>query len=414
MPTLEEQFEAACQALDIPGAVLVASDATGAFEYKRAFGKSTLKKGSEKPLELDAAFVIASCTKLMTTIAALQCVERGQIGLDDDVSTVLHELAGIEILTGFEEKTGKPILKKAEKKITLRHLLTHSSGIAYDLMDPLLRQWRTYRGEPVSITGMPILKRILVPLLYEPGTSWMYGGSMDWAGVLVSRLNGGLSLQDYMQNHLWDPLGIKDMTFHWEQHPSMRERRVTNSKREGPVDEWGLAANPNAKVTWTDETLYDDPTPDEYGGAGAMATGPDYLKILQAILANDGRLLQPPMVDEMFRPQLSPKSKEAFAAFLAVPQFNAAMWGGPMGIKLDWGLGGMMVMEDLPSGRKKGSISWSGLPNLHWWIDSKTGLCGMYASQVLPYGDAKSAEMHQLFEKEMYQRLEAMRNSFKI
>jgi CubicO group peptidase (beta-lactamase class C family) len=85
-------------------------------QYQKAFGQ---KSPTEK-LDVDATFIMASCTKLMTSIAALQCVERGQIGLDDDVSTVLHELKDLEIITGFKEGTEEPILKKAENKVTLR------------------------------------------------------------------------------------------------------------------------------------------------------------------------------------------------------------------------------------------------------------------------------------------------------
>jgi CubicO group peptidase (beta-lactamase class C family) len=91
-------------------------DRIGKFKYQNAFGP----KSPTEPMTLDSTFVFASCTKLMTSIAALQCVERGQIGLDDDVSSVLTELKDLKILTGFEEGSDKPILKKAENKITLR------------------------------------------------------------------------------------------------------------------------------------------------------------------------------------------------------------------------------------------------------------------------------------------------------
>lgn len=279
-------------------------------------------------------------------------------------------------------------------------------------MHPLLQRWRTYRNEPLGLSGaeMPLHKRILIPLIFEPGTSWNYGSGMDWVGVLVSRLSKGASLQEYMQKNLWAPLGIKDITFHWELNPSMQERRVALSRRQGPVDVWGMSENPDDKVAWTDEVLYQDPTTDEYGGHGAIASATDYLKILQSILTNDGRLLQPATVDQMFTPQLSPESRESLAANLTNAKLNAMLWSGPTGVKVDWGLGGMMILEDLPTGRKKGSIGWSGLPNLHWWIDRKTELCGMYATQVLPYGDQKSAAMQQLWEKEMYERLEKLRS----
>jgi len=93
----------------------------------------------------DTAFWIASCTKLITTIAALQCVERGQLAFDDDVSTILHELKSPDILVGFNEQTGGPILKKAQEFITLRQLLTHSCGNVNDVLSPEIKKWRPWQ-----------------------------------------------------------------------------------------------------------------------------------------------------------------------------------------------------------------------------------------------------------------------------
>lgn len=94
---------------------------TGDFKYAKSFGYHTLKDPSKlDTMPLDSTMWLASCTKLMTTVAAMQCVERGQVRLDDDVTTILPELKGLEILTGFDEGTGKPILISNNKPITLR------------------------------------------------------------------------------------------------------------------------------------------------------------------------------------------------------------------------------------------------------------------------------------------------------
>ncbi|OBT52450.1 hypothetical protein VE04_06919 [Pseudogymnoascus sp. 24MN13] len=175
MASLDEQFQQACSARDIPGVVLLASDSTGKFNYEKAFG---LKSPSEN-IDVNSTFIMASCTKLITSISALQCVKRGQIKLDDDVSTVLVEFRDIQILTGFEEGTEEPTFKTAENKITLRQLLTHSSGIGYPITSSLLSRWYKSLGDQVGTTGDPIIKRITVPLLFEPGTSWKYGYGLD-------------------------------------------------------------------------------------------------------------------------------------------------------------------------------------------------------------------------------------------
>ena len=90
----------------------------GSFHYSRAFGVRSLH--THKPLELDNILLIASCTKLMTSIAAMQCVERGLVTLDTDVAEILPELAAQGILTGFDEATGEPIIRKRQNTMTLR------------------------------------------------------------------------------------------------------------------------------------------------------------------------------------------------------------------------------------------------------------------------------------------------------
>lgn len=132
MASFEERIQAACDAREVPGVVVYAEDKTGMhswstlercktngsgkFKYQNAFGP----KSATEPMSLDTTFIMASCTKLITSISAMQCVERGQIGLDDDLSTILPELKDIEIITDFEEGSKKPVFKKAENKITLR------------------------------------------------------------------------------------------------------------------------------------------------------------------------------------------------------------------------------------------------------------------------------------------------------
>lgn len=115
-----------------------------------------------KPMNSDSTMWIASCTKLMTTIAVLQCVEKGLLSLDEDISTVLSEWKTPNVLTGFDEG-GQPILKHATKKLTLRHLLTHSSGMAYSFSSPALIKWRKSRGEdPHKVSPEGILVRFSI------------------------------------------------------------------------------------------------------------------------------------------------------------------------------------------------------------------------------------------------------------
>lgn len=197
MSTLEEKFRAATESREIPGVVLFASSTDGKFQYKEAFGPAT----PSSPITPDSTFILASCTKLLTSIAALQTVEKGLIGLDDDVSTVLTELKDIQLITGFKEDgTDEPIFKKPENKITLRQayasrieslhtdssrlLLSHSSGFTYDGASPILTRWRKWLNQPATqghlgSRGRNIIDEISIPLIFEPGTSFEYGVSLD-------------------------------------------------------------------------------------------------------------------------------------------------------------------------------------------------------------------------------------------
>ncbi len=117
--------------------------------YEKTFGTQSVDPGSplvDKPFTMDTTMWIASCTKLMTAISVMQCVEKGLLDLDADVSTILPEWKNAPLLKGFEEGTGKPIIEMAKNKITLKRLLTHSTGLSYIPFDPRLQQWAEHEG----------------------------------------------------------------------------------------------------------------------------------------------------------------------------------------------------------------------------------------------------------------------------
>lgn len=143
-------------------------------------------ENAAKPIEPDTVLAMASCTKLMTTILVLQCVERGIFDLDEDVARILPELNNVEIISDPEGASDTPTLKPKKVPITLRLLLTRSSGSCYDLMSPLLIKWRTDRGEaPWSAAAIETCCNS--SLVFEPGTSWMYGMGAEWAGKMIER-----------------------------------------------------------------------------------------------------------------------------------------------------------------------------------------------------------------------------------
>ena len=217
-------------------------------------------------------------------------------------------------------------------------------------------KWRASQGQKPA-SGNTLIERYLCPLLYEPGTSWEYSCSIDWAGLMVERVNNGVPLGSYMNAHVWRPLGIKDITFHLGQRKDLRQRMADMSLRD---------PSGSGKAIYTNVQSMPDSIKDDTGGGGAFANAPEYLKILHSLLANDEKLLKKKTVDDLFQPQLSEQSRAAFMKITSDPQLNLMLGGAPLGTEKDWCLGGLLLLEDLPNWRKKYSMTWGGMPNLSW------------------------------------------------
>src|SRR5690242_9844147 len=321
---------------------------------------------------------MASCVKLATTIAALQCVERGLFSLDStaDIERLLPEWANPEVLS-FDEDA-KPILTPAKEKITLRRLLNHTSGLTYDFMPPLL-QWRQSRNEAWQSMRSPIQECFVHPLIFEPGSAFAYGPSLDVAGLMVARANK-TSLEAYMRKNVFDVLGMHDTSFHVS-HNNMAERLMPLSARsspDGPLEE----VDP-------EKSMMKQPVDaqDEYGGAGLFGTAEDYLKLLKSILRDDGSLLTSQSVEVMFQPSLSPESKAALHNVLSIPDMakvlnpGEPLVGTPTGGDWNHSLGGLVGLHNSDDGFESQWLQWVGGPNLKWWIDRKGGTCGFYGTQ---------------------------------
>ena len=166
---------------------------------------------SDETVDEQSAFWIYSITKTLTAISMLQCVQRREISLDDEVYLHLPELKQLPIVSLGEG--GQMSFTPHTKGITVRHLLSHTSGIGMDLFDPRLQAWRMSREEiPRALCGKS-KEAYTTPLLFEPGEGWAYGGGAEWAGILVERLTE-LKLEETMKKYIFDPLGMNSSTFH--------------------------------------------------------------------------------------------------------------------------------------------------------------------------------------------------------
>ena len=190
----------------IPGVVALAADDRGVF-YQVAFGRRAVDK--PEPMTLDSVFRIASMTKAVTGTAAMQLVEQHRIGLDQPIGDILPVVKNVKCWRA-SMPDGAPRLRDPRVPVTLRHLLTHTSGYGYDIFNPDLRRY-------IEVVGLPsILSRkngsLRVPLLFDPGTGWEYGIGIDLAGKVVETVTGQ-TLEAYFRQHIFEPLNMRDTSF---------------------------------------------------------------------------------------------------------------------------------------------------------------------------------------------------------
>src|SRR5882724_2132391 len=162
---LDQALNAAVAHGDVPGVVAIAANRNGVI-YQGAFGLAETTAG--RAMTSDAIFRTASMGKAVTSVALMQLVEEGRVALDDPASKYLPELADLVVLTSFDPVTGRYTVKPAEKSVTVRNLLTHTSGLGYAFTSAVVRDFKPRDGDHFAAG----------PLLFEPGAQWLYGTSM--------------------------------------------------------------------------------------------------------------------------------------------------------------------------------------------------------------------------------------------
>ncbi|KAI5864316.1 beta-lactamase/transpeptidase-like protein [Durotheca rogersii] len=328
-------------------------------------------------------------TKLHTSVAALQLVEKGLVTVDEDVSRLLPSFAEKEILTGFGDD-GAPSTRKRKNPITLRLLLTHSAGAGYDFMSGDLAKVSKLRGPPKN--PGTIDDAFDLPLLYEPGEAYAYSSSIDRVGQVIEKLTGQ-KLEDYMRQNIWEPLGMENTTFFVDNHPEIKARRVPMAFRADPSQ---------PVVENADRKTFTTGLKEAFGGQGLLSSIKDYIKILHSLLVDDEKLLKKETAAALFQPQLTPASKASLLEQMKNPEWAVGDW--PLTNEYDWGLGGILVDGDKHPYRKRGALLWGGAANLTWFIDRTAGVCGTFGTQVMPPSDPQVRPIFKAFEEETYRR----------
>ncbi|CAI6309419.1 unnamed protein product [Periconia digitata] len=365
----------------VAGAVVAVVDKTGKFIYRHVQGSNGVSEQAP-PLQFDQTYFVASCTKLIASIAALQCVERGLIALDDPLDKHLPEFTSQQIIKTKDD--GSFTLHDAKNPVTLRHLLTHSSGAAYTQFIPSLVAWRKSQGhKPEFVMGEDVAEKYPEPRLFEAGEGWMYGASLDWAGLLVSRLTGQ-SLGTYVEQNIATPLNITSFTWNPASKPQVKEKLMTMSVRK------------------EDGTLVDSTEPiasleSENGGAGMYSNIEDYTRVLVDLLQDNPKTLKKETVEMIFSPQFANGGPEQ-QAMIPVGDMTWATHTGRIakGVTPNYSLAGYFVTEDVERADfliPKGTLTWSGLPNLQWAVNRERGIGYMFCTQILPWNDDVSQSL---------------------
>lgn len=397
-------LEESVKAHQNPGIGAIVIDKTGKALFDESFGTLDANNDASKPFTNDTQLFLWSCTKLITSICALQLLEQGKIeSLDDPVAKYLPGVSEFQVFEKFDEN-GHPILRKPRTEMKLIHLMTHTSGLTYDFWeaDRPMFEYRTSKGKPVgsyaSEEDNEWQYRDLF-LAFDPGEKHHYGVNMDQLGFIVEVVSG-LRLEEYMDQNIFRPLGMESCGPQFKNEEFLRVH-VKDENGLTTIDAFRPPKNP-----W------------RYGG-GHFLVGSlkDYAQLMLALL-NGGshpvtgkQILRKQTVENyVFRDFIpivgaSPDGIGRCTKAITPNSSNAGDVGysfrdspSPRG----WSCGLMMNLEDVPGGRSARSGSWAGLGNLYYWIDPERGIAGIIGTSVLPFLDECSLKLFEKLERFAY------------
>lgn len=383
---LDASLRGAVERKDVPGVVALVTDRKGVI-YEGAFGVADVATG--RPVAKDSLFRIASMTKPVTSLALMQLVEQGKIGLDDPAEKYLPELKNPMVVESFDAKTGDYKLRPAATLPLVRQFLTHTAGLAYPFTSAIWRDFKPHAGETYPFGG---------PLLFDPGTSWNYSTGIDVVGRLVEVVSGQ-KLEDYFHDHIFVPLKMNDTSYNVPEAKGPRlvaQQQRDGAKMDGPVV---LQIPPLVGLTIANPI----------GGGGLASTAGDYGRFMRMFLNGgelDGvRVIKAETVALMSQNHIGAVTVSAQKSVLPrSADFSFIDEGHDK-----WGYGFLITARQKPGLRSPGSLSWGGINNTYFWIDPARGIAGTIMMQYLPFADAKALAVYDTFERGAYQLAAAER-----
>jgi CubicO group peptidase (beta-lactamase class C family) len=373
---LSSFLKAATDRGDVPGVVVAVVDRNGIL-YNEAFGKSSTTKNT--PMTKDTIFNMASMTKPITSTAIMMLVEEGKLKLDDEVAKYLPKYKEAVVISTFNEADASYETRPAKRPITIRHLLTHTSGIGYAFASPML----TKIMEKTKKTELDL------PLLFDPGESWAYGASTRVLGNVVEAVSGQ-KIDAFLESRILGPLGMRDTSYLVPTAKYSRVVAVNARNAAGKFEERPVPATIPATVQ---------------GDGGLYGTASDYGLFLRMLLdhgtLNGKRILSEQSVKAMLEPQTgNVVVKEQQSANPALSK------NFPVGAGKDkWGLGFQLAAEKLPNRRTPGSGTWAGIFNTHFFVDPSREIGVVVMMQTLPFYDEASMKVYAGAEEAVYKNL---------
>ena len=381
--SLNSALRAPVERGDIVGAIGAITNAEDTI-YSGAFGEREI--GGGVAMTEDTVCNMASMTKAITGACAMQLVEQGKLDLDSPITKWIPQAAELKVLAGWEGD--KPVLRAPASDITLRQLMTHTSGMASSTWNAdIVRYGETVGGLPPLDYAKPETW-VAQPLAFDPGVRWHYSPSIDWVGRLIVETSGK-PLGAYMQENIFEPLGMASTGY--AVTPDMAARQATIHQRAE-----------DGSIAVADLPPQEGPVR-EYGGGGLKGTTPDYLRFIRMILnggsGNGNQLLKPETVADMAKNHMGDIRVQLLETTDPARSLDAEFFPG---VPKSWGLTFMINEEQAPTGRPAGGLAWAGLYNTFFWIDPTNQVGGVFMSQLLPFVDTRTLQAFYDFESAYY------------